>query len=100
MESSDRRLDSAFGSSRSNLIALTTLIAAIGFTPWARGTGVPWAQFIFRSLGLAALLLISLGYSKGSFASSARQIRVTRCMVLFALVSAVSAAFSIHRGKS
>ena len=100
MESSDRGLVSAFGSSRSRLIALTTLIAAIGFTPWAWGTGVPWAQFVFRTLGLTALLVISLRQSNREFTRTDRQIRVTRSMVLFVLVSAASAAFSIHRGKS
>jgi O-antigen ligase len=100
MASSDRGLVAGLGDSRSNLIALASLTAAIGFTPWAWGTGVPWAQFVFRALGLTALLLLSLGQAGGGFARSPREIGVTRCVVLFVLVSAASAVFSIHRGKS
>src|SRR5213594_3978333 len=98
MQTSDRGLISPFGSSRSSLIALTTLIAAIGFTPW--GTGAPWAQFAFRTLGLTALFAISFGHTKSSFARRVWEARVTRAMLVFVLISAVSAAFSIHRGKS
>ena len=98
MQTSDRGLISPFGSSRSSLVALTTLIAAIGFTPW--GTGAPWAQFAFRTLGLTALFAISFGHTKSSFARRVWEARVTRAMLVFVLISAVSAAFSIHRGKS
>ena len=98
MQTSDRGLISPFGSPRSSLIALTTLIAAIGFTPW--GTGTPWAQFAFRTLGLTALFAVSFGYSRSSFARSVWEARVTRAMLVFVLISALSAAFSIHRGKS
>ena len=98
MQTSDRGLISPFGSSRSSLIALATLIAAIGFTPW--GTGAPWAQFAFRTLGLTALFAISFGHTKSSFARRVWEARVTRAMLVFVLISAVSAAFSIHKGKS
>src|SRR6266571_1284234 len=88
MQASDRGLISPFGSSRSSLIALTTLIAAIGFTPW--GTGAPWAQFAFRTLGLTALFAISFGHSKSSFARSVWEARVTRAMLVFVLISDLS----------
>ncbi len=101
MQASDRGLVTPFGSSRSNLVSLATLIAAIGFTPWAWGAGVPWAQFAFRTLGLAALFAVSFAYSKKVlFARSVWGGRATRGMLVFVLVSALSAAFSIHRGKS
>ena len=100
METSYRGLDWPHGSSRSHLLALTTLIVAIGFTPWAWGTGVPWAQFAFRVLGLTALFVVALAGAKGVLARSAWGTRVTRAMFLLVLVSAASAAFSIHRGKS
>ena len=100
MVSSDRGLDSPFGSSRANLLAFTTLIAAIGFTPWTWGAGVPWAQFAFRVLGLTALFLISLGRAYGMLTRSMWASRVTRGIWLLVLVSAFSAALSIHRGKS
>ncbi|MBI4364201.1 MAG: O-antigen ligase family protein, partial [Candidatus Latescibacteria bacterium] len=61
---------------------------------------MPWAQFVFRSLGLTALLVVSLRQLNRGFTRSDRQIRVTRSMIFYVLVSAVSAAFSIHRGKS
>src|SRR5882762_3987972 len=97
MHTSDRGLISPFGSSRSSLIALTTLIAAIGFTPWVWGTG---AQFAFRTLGLTAFFAVSFGYSKSSSAGSVWEARVTRAVLAFVLISALSATFSIHRGKS
>jgi O-antigen ligase len=100
MESPDRRLRSAFGESDSNVLALSTLIAALGFTPWAWGTGVPWAQFVFRVLGLTALCVVSLGHWRGVPARSQWASRLTRGVVLLLGVSGLSAALSIHRGKS
>ncbi|TMQ59979.1 MAG: tetratricopeptide repeat protein [Candidatus Eisenbacteria bacterium] len=100
MQTSDRGLLSPFGSSRSSLIALSTLIAAIGFTPWMWGTWAPWGQFAFRTLGLTALFAVSFALSKSSFARSVWEARVTRAMLAFVMVSALSAALSIHRGKS
>ncbi len=98
MPTSDRGLVSPLGSSR--LIALITLVAAIGFTPWAWGAGVPWAQFAFRLLGLTALFAVSLEYLKRSSARSVWESRAVRAMLVFVLVSALSVVFSIHRGKS
>src|SRR3989442_15978671 len=98
MATSDRGLRSPFGSARP--IALITLAAAIGFTPWAWGAGVPWAELAFRVLGLTALLTVSLAHTKDSSARRVWEARATRAMLVFAFVSALSAAFSIHRGKS
>src|SRR3989442_1577988 len=100
MVTSDRGPVPSFGRSPSCLIALITLAAAIGFTPWAWGAGVPWAQFAFRILGLTALFAVSLEHSKRLYASSVWEARATRAMLVLVLVSALSAAFSIHRGKS
>ncbi len=100
MATSDRGPVSPFGSSPSCLIALITLVAAIGFTPWAWGAGVPWAQFAFRILGLTALVAVSVEHSKNRSARSVWEARATRAMLVFVFVSALSAAFSIHRGKS
>lgn len=100
MATSSRGPVAAPGGSPSRLIALAALVAAIGFTPWAYGTMAPWAQFVFRSLGLLALLLVSLRRAGEPLARGTRQIRVTWCVAAFVLVSAVSAVFSIHRGRS
>src|SRR5689334_4664539 len=100
MATSDRGPVLPFGSSPSCLIALITLAAAIGFTPWAWGAGVPWAQFAFRILGLAALFAVSFAHSRSLSARSVWEARATRAMLVIVLVSALSAAFSIHRGKS
>ncbi|HXL15683.1 MAG TPA: O-antigen ligase family protein [Methylomirabilota bacterium] len=61
---------------------------------------MPWAQFAFRILGLTALFAVSLEYSKNLYARSVWEARATRAMVVLVLASALSAAFSIHRGKS
>src|SRR5258706_4692219 len=100
MATSDRGPVSPFGSPPSCLLALITLVAAIGFTPWAWGAGVPWAQFAFRILGLTALGSVSLEHSRNPSARSVWEARATRAMLVVVLVSALSAAFSIHRGKS
>src|SRR5712672_2620118 len=100
MVTSDRGPVSPFGRSSSCLIALITLGAAIGFTPWAFGAGVPWAQFAFRILGLTALFAVSLEHLKNLNARSVWEARATRAMLVLVLVSTLSAAFSIHRGKS
>src|SRR5882762_117337 len=100
MAASDRGRESPFGRTPSCLVALITLVAAIGFTPWAWGAGVPWAQFAFRILGLTALIAVSVQLSKVSSVRSVWEARATRAMLVLVLVSTASAAFSIHRGKS
>ncbi len=100
MEAPDRRMRSGSREPKSNLLALCTLYAAFGFTPWAWGTGLPWAQFVFRVLGLVALVVVALGLRKGEPARSAWMSRAAWSMVAFLGVSMLSAALSIHRGKS
>jgi O-antigen ligase/Flp pilus assembly protein TadD len=51
-------------------------------------------------LGLTALIAVSVQLSKGSSVRSVWEARATRAMLVLVLVSTVSAAFSIHRGKS
>src|SRR5678816_2336518 len=100
VSASDRGPVLPFGKSPTCLVALITLAAAIGFTPWAWGAGVPWAQFAFRVLGLTALFAVSLEQLRHPSARSVWEARATRAMLLVVLVSTLSAAFSIHRGKS
>src|SRR5258708_4030968 len=100
MAASDRGRESPFGRTPSCLVALITLVAAIGFAPWAWGAGVPWTQFAFRILGLTALIAVSVQLSKVSSVRSVWEARATRAMLVLVLVSTASAAFSIHRGKS
>ncbi len=88
------------GGSRSELLALCTLYAAVGFTPWAWGTGAPWVQFVFRVLGLVALCVAALALWKGGPARSAWVSRAAWSMVALLAASLLSAALSIHRGKS
>jgi len=98
MATSDRGLHSPFG--RPRLIALVTLAAAIGFTPWAWIAGAPWAQLAFRILGLTALFAVSLEQSIRSATRTVWEARATRALLVFVLVSAISALLSIHRGNS
>ena len=98
MATSDRGRRSPFGSARP--IALITLAAAIGFTPWAWGAGAPWAQLAFRMLGLTSLFAVSLDQSVRTSTRTVWEARATRALFLFLLASAISAVLSIHRGKS
>ncbi len=98
MATSDRGLRSPFG--RPRLIALITLGAAIGFTPWAWIAGAPWAELAFRILGLTALFAVSLEQSIRSATRTVWEARATRALFLFVLVSAISAPLSVHRGNS
>ena len=98
MATSDRGLRLPFGSPR--LIALITLAAAIGFTPWAWIAGAPWAQLAFRILGLTALFAVSLEQSIRSSTRTVWEARATRALFVFVLVSAISALLSVHGGNS
>jgi O-antigen ligase len=51
-------------------------------------------------MGLTALIAVSLEGSKHSSVRSVWEARATRAMLVLVLVSTLSAAFSIHRGKS
>ena len=61
---------------------------------------MPWAEFAFRMIGLTALIAVLLERTRNSSARSVWEARVTRAMLIFVLVSALSAALSVHRGKS
>jgi putative inorganic carbon (HCO3(-)) transporter len=100
MESPDPIGRSGFGESMMMLLALGTLYAAIGFTPWAWGTGVPWALFAFRALGLTALGVVALEHSRGMLVRSVWVRRAVWSVLALVAVSALSAVVSVHRGKS
>ncbi len=100
MASSGRELGPRVGGMGTSLLASTTLIAAIGFTPWMFVLDAPWAQFAFRAIGLTSFGVISLMQLRGVLAGSRWAMRATIGCVLVAAVSAVSAAISVHRGKS
>jgi hypothetical protein len=51
-------------------------------------------------IGLTALIAVLLERARNSSARSVWEARVTRAMLIFVLVSALSAALSVHRGKS
>jgi O-antigen ligase/Tfp pilus assembly protein PilF len=82
------------------LLALGTLYAAIGFTPWAWGTGIPWALFLFRALGFAAFGVVALGQFKGALVRSVWVDRATWSLFALLAVSILSGVVSVHRGKS
>lgn len=91
---------SGFGESVMMLLALGTLYAAICFTPWALGTGAPWALFAFRALGFTAFGVVALELGRGSLVRSVWVNRAVWSVVVLLAVSALSAVVSIHRGKS
>jgi len=100
MESSGRKRSSRVGGTGTSLLASSTLIAALGFTPWVVGADAPWAQFAFRAIGLTAFGVVSLAQLRGVLAGSRWAIRVTAGGLILVAVSALSAAISVHRGKS
>ena len=100
MGSSGRERSTSVGGSDSSLLASTTLVAVISFTPWMLGSAAPVVQFAFRFFGLTALAVISVLHVRSSLARSRWAVRVTMGCVLVVATSAVSAAISIHRGKS
>ena len=100
MESPDPSTRSGSGESISMLLALGTLYAAIGFTPWASGTGYPWALFLFRALGLTAIGVIALEQFKGVLVRNAWASRATWSVSALLGVSILSSVVSVHRGKS
>jgi len=82
------------------LLALGTLYAAIGFTPWAWGTGLPWALFVFRALGLTAIGVVAFGRLQGTLVRSAWGSRAMWSVFALLAVSILSGLVSVHRGKS
>ena len=103
MESSDQRARIVVGGNHSGLIALCTLIAAIGFTPWippGESQWSSWAQFGFRTFGLIALGAVSLAAVRGALSCSAWGVKAAKGALALLVLTALSAAMSVHRGKS
>jgi putative inorganic carbon (HCO3(-)) transporter len=100
MAASGRELRVRFGGRGSSLLASSTLVAALSFTPWVIDAETPWAQFAFRAIGLTALGVVSLGKMRGALVGSRWATRATiGCMLLLA-ISGLSAAISVNQGKS
>ena len=100
MASSSRKTHSGVGRRGSSLLALCTLGVALGFTPWVVGADAPWAQFAFRAIGLTALFVVSLGGLRGVLTSSSWAVRASAGCFVLVVVSVLSAATSVHWGKS
>jgi len=100
MESSHPRGMAIVGGHDSNLLAFTTLAAALSFTPWVANSGQPWFQLAIRTLGLLALGAVSLASARGILSFSRWGERAATTASLLVLMTALSAALSVHRGKS
>ncbi len=100
MASSHPRASAVVGGDASNLYALITLVAILGFTPWVSNSEQPLGQLAFRVLGLAALGAVALASARGALASSRWGARAATASILLALITAFSAVVSVHRGKS
>jgi len=100
MAASGRELQARVGGRASSLLASSTLVAALSFTPWVIGAEAPWAQFAFRAIGLTALGVISLSEMRGALVRSRWATRATMGCILIVATSGLSAAISINRGKS
>src|SRR5262245_21869697 len=100
MTPSNRERGRASTMPRSSLVPLGALLLVIGFTPWAWGTSLPWAQLLFRLLGLAALLFLSPVLANHVVGGSGWPVLARRSMLILILVSAASTAVSIKMGKS
>jgi O-antigen ligase len=100
MVSSSRGRSASSAGSPSGLIALACLIATVGLTPWGYGATMPWTQFLFRTLGFVALLIISIDLARGVVPRRRQEVAVGWCVVAYLLASAASSVFSIHRGRS
>jgi len=98
MGSSDRKTRSGVGGQGSSLLAVSTLGVAFGFTPWIKDA--PWAQFAFRAIGLMALFVVSLGGLRGVLTGSSWAMRTAAACFVLVAISSLSAAISIHWGKS
>jgi O-antigen ligase len=81
-----------------SLLASSTLVAALGFTPWIVGEA-PGFLFAFRALGMVGLVLVSIGWMRG-ISAGAWATRASLACALVVVVSFLSAATSVHRGKS
>ena len=100
MASSHPRASAAVGAHGSNLFALITLIATLGFTPWVSNSEQPSGQLAFRVLGLAALGAVAFASVRGTLSFNRWSARAATAAILLAAVTLLSAVWSVHRGKS
>ncbi len=99
MASSHPRASAVVGEDGSNLLAVITLVATLGFIPWVSNSEQPWGLLAFRVLGLAALAATALssarGHSIGRWGA-----RAATASIVLAAATLLSAILSVHRGKS
>ncbi len=99
MASSHPRARAVVGEDGSNLLAVITLVATLGFIPWVSNSEQPWGLLAFRVLGLAALAATALwsarGHSIGRWGA-----RAATASIVLGAVTLLSAILSVHRGKS
>jgi Flp pilus assembly protein TadD len=99
MASSHPRASAVVGEDGSNLLAVITLVATLGFVPWVSSAEQPWGLLAFRVLGLAALAATALWSARGHTISRWGA-RAATASILLAALTALSAILSVHRGKS
>lgn len=103
MESSHPRTNAIVDGHGFHLVAFTTLVAALSFTPWvanAGSGGSPLGLLAFRLIGYVALGAVALAGARGALSFSRRSSRTALAAVAIIAVAALSAALSVHRGKS
>ncbi|HEU4765325.1 MAG TPA: O-antigen ligase family protein, partial [Candidatus Eisenbacteria bacterium] len=103
MESSHPRTNAIVGGHGFHLVAFTTLVAALSFTPWVVATQPgeqPWGLLAFRIAGYVALAAVALAGARGALSFSGRSSRTALAAIAIVAVAALSAALSVHRGKS
>lgn len=105
MESSHPRTSAIVGGHGSHLLAFTTLVAVVSFTPWVAGLSgqageQPWGLLAFRLAGFVALGAVAFSGARGALSISRRSSNAALAAIAVAAVAALSAALSVHRGKS
>lgn len=100
MASSTRETQSAVGVTAPNRLALFTLIAGIGFTPWLGMASMSWGAYMFRLIGLAALAAVSLFHIRGRLEGTAWQVRAAWLAIGVVVFAGASSLGSVHIGKS
>ena len=100
MASSKRETQSAVSVTGTSRLALFTLVAVIGFTPWLWNAAMPWGVFAFRFTGLAALLAVSVAQARGTVEQNVWSARVALLAIGVVVLAGASAIVSVHPGKS
>ena len=98
MGSSGREPQNRVGGRDLSLLASSTLVAALSFTPWVVGE-TPVAVLVFRALGLGAFAFVSFGLMHGR-TNGVWSTRAALACALVLAISFLSAITSVHRGKS